>query len=175
MDRQRFFWPSDTGQHDLHWHREFFGGNWQHYNCKDLELIQNHSWGCFSIMIRWFARPGIEPTWLWTRLGVAPALAALALSLSLTEENPLQQCGSVAYVHKTLERSEQSNQSLEWLWINAFSKWPPPHLICHKCKFFWQNVLKDSAFLLRASPSTTWTHHHVATSSLSIALPNLLR
>ena len=52
MDRQGFFWPSDAGQQDLHWHREFFGGIWQHYDYKDLELIQNHSWGCFSIMIR---------------------------------------------------------------------------------------------------------------------------
>ena len=73
---------------------------------------------------------------------------------------------------KDLSNQTRASNDFE---LKHFLNCPPPHLICHKCRIFWQNVLKDSAFLLRASPSTTWTHHNVATSSLSIARPNPLR
>ena len=105
------------------------------------------------------------------RLGVAPALAALALSLRRIHSTV------AAWLTSTKHFKDLSNQTraLNDFELKHFPNCPPPHLICHKCIIFLHNVLKDSAFLLRSSPSTTRTHHHVATSSLSIALPNPLR
>ena len=59
-------------------------------------------------------------TWDWADMtwDSARSCSGAGCVGALTEENPLQ-CGSLAYVHKTLQRSEQSNQSLKWLWIKA--------------------------------------------------------
>ena len=105
------------------------------------------------------------------RLGVAPALAALALSLRRIHSSVAAWLTSTKHFKDLSNQTRASNDFELTHCLNC----PPPHLICQKYRICWQNVLKDSAFLLRASPSTTWTHHHVATSSLSIALPNPLR